>query len=93
MRLDKNVQHVLSENKIILGAYANRLTPVPPDWSLDESDGAQPFRTDLSPNDYCDDFVSIWTNELGVQMIGGCCGITPEHILYLKNHTLHPNEI
>jgi S-methylmethionine-dependent homocysteine/selenocysteine methylase len=75
---------------LILGAYANRLTPVAPDWTMADSDGPQPFRTDLVPKEYYDTFVSTWINEHNVQLVGGCCGITPEHIQYL-NEKIHSN--
>ena len=71
---------------ILIGAYANRLTPVDPNWTLAESEIAQPMRDDMTPQKYCDEFASPWKNRLGVQLIGGCCGITPQHIKYLNEH-------
>jgi methionine synthase I (cobalamin-dependent) len=44
------------------------------------------MREDLSPNVYFDQFVNIWVNDLEVQVIGGCCGITPEHIQFITSH-------
>ena len=70
--------------KTKLGAYANRLTPVPEGWTMEDSDGAQPFREDVDPEEYYESFVRLWVKEFGVRMIGGCCGITPEHI-----HRIH----
>mmetsp|Transcript_18308 Transcript_18308/g.39573 ORF Transcript_18308/g.39573 Transcript_18308/m.39573 type:complete len:192 (-) Transcript_18308:1298-1873(-) len=46
--------------KIYLGAYANRLTPVDPEWTLEDSDEAQAMREDLSPEKYWDEFVKLW---------------------------------
>lgn len=88
--------------KIYLGAYANKLAPVDPKWTLESSEGAQAMRADLSPEQYWDDFVKLWRNGnagaevcdnsnrdvisgiVGVQLIGGCCGIGPSHISVLK---------
>ena len=68
-----------------MGAYANRLTPVAPDWTMAESDGPQPMRDDLSPEEYYEKFVLIWLKDYNVQIVGGCCGITPDHIAYLRS--------
>jgi S-methylmethionine-dependent homocysteine/selenocysteine methylase len=81
---DEHLPGRLDSRGILLGAYANRFTSVPGDWSLAESQSAQPFRSDLDPNEYYDKFVSCWVHELGVRVIGGCCGITPEHIAHLS---------
>lgn len=75
--LNKNAPH-----KLFLGAYANRLTPVDPDWTLESSEGAQAMRDDLCPNKYSCEFVNLWRGS--VQLIGGCCGIGPDHISVLK---------
>mmetsp|Transcript_22131 Transcript_22131/g.46694 ORF Transcript_22131/g.46694 Transcript_22131/m.46694 type:complete len:137 (-) Transcript_22131:1428-1838(-) len=45
--------------KIYLGAYANRLTPVDTDWTLESSDETQAMRDDLSPKKYYD-HVKLW---------------------------------
>ena len=88
--------------KILLGAYANRLTPVESDWTLESSEEAQGMREDLSPVRYSE-FVNRWhgrcnhpTHDLssssdksiidqrvGLQLIGGCCGIGPQYISVL----------
>jgi S-methylmethionine-dependent homocysteine/selenocysteine methylase len=74
----------LGEAGVLLGAYANRLTPVDPSWTLAESDASQPFRADLSEQDYWGNFIQVWVQDYGVQIVGGCCGITPEHISYIS---------
>lgn len=81
-----SLQQLLKRTDIKLGAYANRLTPVPDQWSLEESEEAQAMREDLSPPEYFNKFVNIWVNDFGVQLVGGCCGITPEHISYMSSH-------
>jgi homocysteine S-methyltransferase len=83
---DDNVSNLLHKSCIVLGAYANRLTTVDPNWTLAGSDGPQQEREDLDEKQYCDGFVRRWVEDLGVQLIGGCCGITPNHISYLARH-------
>ena len=46
--------------KVFLGAYANRLTPVDPEWTMESSEEAQPMREDLSPEKYWEEFVKLW---------------------------------
>jgi len=88
-------------SKILLGAYANRLTPVESDWTLESSEEAQGMRDDLSPVRYSE-FVNRWhgscnhhthglssrndisiDQRVGIQLIGGCCGIGPQYISVL----------
>lgn len=68
-------------SKIFLGAYANKLTAVDPNWTMATSTEAQPMRDDLPPDGYWK-FVKTWH----VQFIGGCCGIGPAHISCLKEN-------
>jgi S-methylmethionine-dependent homocysteine/selenocysteine methylase len=74
IQVDKALRDSLNTRGILLGAYANRLTPVASDWSLAESDGPQPMRQDLDPQQYYNSFVATWVRDLGVQIVGGCCG-------------------
>lgn len=76
----------LQLDKLLLGAYANRLTPVADDWTMEESEGPQPMRNDLAPEIYCNKFVSKWVSEYNVWLVGGCCGIEPAHIQHLRDH-------
>lgn len=76
----------LSTENVVLGAYANRLTAVAKDWTLAESEGPQPSRSDLDPTQYCMDFARSWVRERNVKVVGGCCGIAPAHISMLKRH-------
>lgn len=82
-RLHGHYHSIHNASKILLGAYPNRLTAVDPNWTLANSNEPQPFRQDLNEKDYWEKFVSLWINTLGVQIVGGCCGITPEHIHYI----------
>lgn len=59
-----------------LGVYANAFPPQVDDAAA--NDGLSPLRADLDPAGYLG-----WTRhwiEGGAQIIGGCCGIGPEHI-------------
>ena len=76
-----------SASKIFLGAYANKLTAVDPNWTMAASTEAQPMREDLPPGGYWR-FVNSWHEGDGVQLVGGCCGIGPAHISYLKENML-----
>jgi S-methylmethionine-dependent homocysteine/selenocysteine methylase len=67
-----------------LGAYPNRLTEISPDWTMAESSGPQPFRVDLDVHHYAQ-LVQSWRDKYPLlRIVGGCCGITPEHIAYVK---------
>jgi methionine synthase I (cobalamin-dependent) len=89
---NQSLRDKLQAKNIRLGAYANRLTPVPPNWSLKDnsSSAPQPFRTDLDPDQYYEHFVKHWVEDLNAGIVGGCCGITPEHMQLLYDK-LRPN--
>ncbi|GBG34823.1 Hypothetical Protein FCC1311_110452 [Hondaea fermentalgiana] len=53
-----------------LGAYANRLTPIASDWSLETSAEPQALRDDLTPELYCNRFVGPWIADMGVSLVG-----------------------
>lgn len=59
-----------------LGVYANTFPPVKEE-SL-ANDEITPLRAELTPERYVD-FARQW-QKLGASIIGGCCGIGPEHI-------------
>jgi S-methylmethionine-dependent homocysteine/selenocysteine methylase len=81
---DMELMQELEERSILLGAYANRLTPISENWELSTSQDAQPLRGDLNPAQYHTCFVQQWVSELNVKIIGGCCGITPDHISHIQ---------
>ncbi|WP_299008040.1 homocysteine S-methyltransferase family protein [uncultured Shewanella sp.] len=64
---------------INIGAYANAFQPINTTHVANEAQ--QPMR-DLTPNDYLA-FVKQWLSA-GASIIGGCCGVTPEHIATIK---------
>lgn len=59
-----------------LGVYANAFLPEPP--SDEPYAGISELRADLKPADYLK-WVQRWLRE-GATIVGGCCGIGPEHI-------------
>lgn len=82
----RELQH--ADIDIPVGVYANAFPP--------QQDDAQAnltlldIRSDLDPNGYLA-FVERW-HSLGATIIGGCCGIGPEHIAALRarfDHTHH----
>ncbi|WP_413700624.1 homocysteine S-methyltransferase family protein [Psychromonas sp. KJ10-10] len=65
-----------NKNKSInIGAFANSFTPISASHRANEA--VQGSR-DLSPEEYLS-FAKKW-HSLGANIIGGCCGIGPEHI-------------
>ena len=44
----------------------------------DANDGLDPIRADATPENYLA-WARQWA-DLGAEIIGGCCGIAPEHI-------------
>jgi S-methylmethionine-dependent homocysteine/selenocysteine methylase len=61
---------------IAIGAYANAFPPQPKEATA--NDGLDELREDLDPPGYL-----VWARDWqqrGASMIGGCCGIGPEHI-------------
>ncbi len=74
-----------SDNKSIkIGAYANAFTPIQSDHQA--NDELQGMRS-LSPEEYLA-FAYRWKNA-GATIIGGCCGIGPEHIKVLSHNLNH----
>jgi S-methylmethionine-dependent homocysteine/selenocysteine methylase len=84
IRSDDILTQLLADAGVVLGAYANRLTDVDADWTLAQSEDAQPFRHDLDKKEYWN-FIQLWTDKYGVKIVGGCCGITPEHIAFIRD--------
>lgn len=64
-----------------IGVYANRFKAIPHGWCLDSQSsegGLLPRRTDLNPEKYAA-YAREWCS-MGASIVGGCCGITPDHI-------------
>jgi S-methylmethionine-dependent homocysteine/selenocysteine methylase len=85
LKAEPGLHDKLKAQGVRIGAYANRLTAVPDGWTMADSTEAQPMRGDLEPREYWDGFVSKWIAELGVSLVGGCCGVFPEHIRYIHD--------
>lgn len=62
-----------------LGIYPNLGYPGPDGWKFDERIGPQEFAA----------LASAWLGE-GAQIIGGCCGVTPEHIAAVRETVTDP---
>ena len=58
----------------IVGVYPNNGFFKKPNWNVIES---------ISPKDYLEE-AQQWVDN-GAQIIGGCCGISPNHIKALSN--------
>ena len=74
----------LSTQTVEIGAYANAFSP-----QLENAmanDGLNDFRADLTPSSYLN-WAQQWQQE-GATLIGGCCGIGPEHIAMLAENLL-----
>ncbi|MBT4966976.1 MAG: homocysteine S-methyltransferase family protein [Alphaproteobacteria bacterium] len=59
-----------------IGAYANAFNPVPEGWTLEE--GGITYDEILGVDAY-ETHAKAW-QDLGASIIGGCCGIGPDHI-------------
>lgn len=62
-----------------IGIYANAF---PPQREEAANEGLSDIRADLTPENYAR-FAREWL-KLGADMVGGCCGIGPEHIAALR---------
>ena len=63
-----------------IGVYANGFSPI--SNTIQANDGYSTMRDDLTPQDYLE-FARQW-KALGATIVGGCCGIGPEHIALLE---------
>lgn len=70
----------LGEDSMIrIGVYANAFPPMAAD--AEANSGLSPIRADLTPEGYAR-FAAAW-HAAGASILGGCCGIGPEHIAAL----------
>jgi len=70
---------------IRLGVYANAFPPMAAD--AEANTALCPIREDLTPEGY-GRFAHAW-HAAGASILGGCCGIGPEHIAALRESALH----
>jgi len=65
-----------------IGVYANAFTPYSMEVEANANTELHDIRTDLTPESYLA-WVSDWI-ERGACIVGGCCGIGPEHIRAIR---------
>jgi S-methylmethionine-dependent homocysteine/selenocysteine methylase len=70
----------LNTKDIEIGAYANAFPPQPKDAKANEI--LNELRADLTPSSYLN-WAQQWVQD-GATLVGGCCGIGPEHIAVLS---------
>nr|WP_320014080.1 homocysteine S-methyltransferase family protein [uncultured Desulfobacter sp.] len=75
----------LGVGNIEIGAYANAFPPQPENAKANEK--LNEMRTDLTPSSYLN-WAQKWVQE-GATLIGGCCGIGPEHISVLSKKLVY----
>jgi S-methylmethionine-dependent homocysteine/selenocysteine methylase len=66
--------------RLKIGVYANAFPPQPKDATANA--GLSEIRSDLNPRAYLE-FAKTW-RRTGASILGGCCGIGPEHIAVLR---------
>lgn len=80
--IDVALPELRSQTKRKIGAYPNAFLPVPKKWLLTE-DGLNKLRGDVDADMY-GAFAERWLAG-GIDIVGGCCGIGPEHIRCLRD--------
>jgi S-methylmethionine-dependent homocysteine/selenocysteine methylase len=73
------------DSPIRIGVYANAFPPMAAD--AEANNGLTPIREDLTPEGY-GRFAAAW-HAAGASILGGCCGIGPEHIAALRREAVH----
>lgn len=74
------MQTLRAATDLPIGAYANSFTPIDKNWKRQAS-RFRDLRT-VTPEEYAG-IVTQWC-DAGAEIVGGCCGIGPEHIAYLR---------
>jgi len=77
------------DQAIELGVYANAFPPVSAEAEANST--LLEIRRDLDPESYLN-WSRTWV-AAGASIVGGCCGIGPEHIAQLHQHLLPPREV
>lgn len=73
------------DSPIRIGVYANAFPPMAAD--AEANSALCPIRADLTPEGY-GRFAAAW-HDAGASILGGCCGIGPEHIAALRESAGH----
>lgn len=76
-------KQVLHNHNVKIGVYANAFEPVQGEMN-DANGELDPIRHDNSPENYVA-WAQTWV-DAGAEIVGGCCGIAPEHIAALARH-------
>ena len=76
----REARSALAGSEIRLGVYANAFPPMSAE--AEANTAICPIRADLTPSGYAA-FAQSWTCA-GASILGGCCGIGPEHIAALR---------
>lgn len=74
-------RETLGPTNIRIGVYANAFPPQSAE--AEANSGLDDIRADLTPEGYAR-FARDWRDE-GASIVGGCCGIGPDHIAALKD--------
>ncbi|NRD75584.1 homocysteine S-methyltransferase family protein [Shewanella sp. VB17] len=61
-----------------LGVYANNFPPIGDQHQANINNGISRIRDDISQDKYTE-FAACWLNA-GASIVGGCCGVSPQHI-------------
>lgn len=80
--IDVGLPELRPQTKRKIGAYANAFLPVPKKWLLNEN-GLNKLRGDVDADMY-GAFAQRWLDD-GIDIMGGCCGIGPEHIRKIRD--------
>ena len=79
-------KHFSGDSPPLIGVYANAF-PLADDKYEGANTTLHELRQDITPDAYAD-YAERWA-AAGAGIIGGCCGISPEHIGHLKERLLH----
>lgn len=82
LKLTTKTLKKLKADHILYGGYANSFVKTKK-RRLPSNKGVNELREEMTPKRYLD-FAKKWRKE-GAGIIGGCCGIGPDHITALKN--------
>jgi len=69
--------------QLSVGVYANAFAPFAMESEANANSELHDIRSDLTPAGYLA-WVKDWISQ-GARIVGGCCGIGPEHILAIRN--------
>ena len=74
LRLDLHSRHVLVNIHLTKGKSAKA-----------NEEQKSEYRHDLNPEEYFNKYARKWIDNDRASIVGGCCGIFPEHIEYISS--------